>query len=368
MEVGRILNLKQSNQIVKYSEEGHSQKAKLLIKPLAKETLKILSQLQLESEEAVVQRALRMISLLVLLIQASKTAFKVELNDKVKLALTTLIGSKKVTQLQTYVLAKFICLSEQSGDLKQLIYEQVSEAHGKYEMDLTKLIRENFVLSSYGPESLNHERFTAGIDEVIDFRNKGYVEAIPANTELLLASEDGKLLKIEHADNLLALKGFKSVEAEQRIQDVPLFNALSGNLSKNSRELRLETLRVQLGLFAELDYLTFDANHSRSDLDIETVRSHYSGPCPIMHKLYEYERSKLGFETEKSKDTVLRQVSVILSTGLVPEQYVLAVYHMMIGSLWLKFVPCHQSAMEVLQQVFRLNPDKFLAKHLDLLE
>ena len=43
IDVGKILNLKSTNRLVVFSESGHSQKAKLLIKPLAKETFKILS-------------------------------------------------------------------------------------------------------------------------------------------------------------------------------------------------------------------------------------------------------------------------------------------------------------------------------------
>ena len=191
---------------------------------------------------------------------------------------------------------------------------------------------------------------------------------VPVNTGLLLAGGAGKGLTIEHACNLLALRRFEPAGAEQRIEDAALFAALSRNLSKNSRELRLETLRVQLGLFRELDYLPLSAGTSRSDMDIDTVKSHYSGPCRIMHKLYEYEQAVLGFETEKSKEATLRQVSVMLSTGLVPEPYVAAAYQMMVGSLWLKFAPGHQPAMGVLQQVFRLHPEKYLATHLDLLE
>ena len=82
-----------------------------------------------------VQRALQMVSLLILLIQASKTAFKVDLNDKVKLALSTMVSNNQLTQLQTYVLAKFVCLSDQSAELRRLIAEKVSGAHGKFGLD-----------------------------------------------------------------------------------------------------------------------------------------------------------------------------------------------------------------------------------------
>ena len=53
IDVGKILNLKSSKIIVAFSESGHSQKAKLLIKPLAKQTLKILSTLSDESDSSV---------------------------------------------------------------------------------------------------------------------------------------------------------------------------------------------------------------------------------------------------------------------------------------------------------------------------
>ena len=65
-----------------------------------------------------IQKALKMISILVLLIQASKAEFKVDLNDNIEVTLSAIIKSKEVTPLQIFTLAKFISLSDKCDTLK----------------------------------------------------------------------------------------------------------------------------------------------------------------------------------------------------------------------------------------------------------
>ena len=95
---------------------------------------------------------------------------------------------------------------------------------------------------------------------------------IPSNIGLLLSIKHEKIGKIDQAGNLCALRYFVASKAKTRIEDFVLLEALSRNLSKNSRELRLETLKVQLGLFEQLDYLEFNENNSRNKMDIDTVK------------------------------------------------------------------------------------------------
>ena len=95
---------------------------------------------------------------------------------------------------------------------------------------------------------------------------------IPSNIGFLLSIKNENVDKIDQADNLCALKYFAASESKARFEDFALLDVLSRNLSKNSRELRLETLRVQLGLFKQLDYLEFNDNNSRNKMDIETVK------------------------------------------------------------------------------------------------
>ena len=110
------------------------------------------------------QKALRMIGLLVMLIQTSQETFKVELSEKVKLALSDIISCNKLSQLQMYVLAKFMCISENSDNLKQLFSEKIYNSRCNLTMDLTEQIQVNFALNSYDKESLNHEHFIEAID------------------------------------------------------------------------------------------------------------------------------------------------------------------------------------------------------------
>jgi hypothetical protein len=78
------------------------------------------------------------------------------------------------------------------------------------------------------------------------------------------------------------------------------------------------------------------------------VNKFYTGPCPILGKLLEFERIKLAFETERPREKILRNIEVQVSTGLVPEVYLDTVYHLMLGTLWLKFTPGYGPAMSLI--------------------
>ena len=87
-----------------------------------------------------------------------------------------------------------------------------------------------------------------------------------------------------------------------------MFISLCKNLSKNSRELRTNSLRVLQELFEKLEFMPFDPEKARSDLTNELVEEFYSGNCPLLEKLSQYEALEVGFETMKNKEAILRSV------------------------------------------------------------
>ena len=105
--------------------------------------------------------------------------------------------------MQLYTLTKLICMSDKSESLRNLIDKKISGKHTNFKLDLTEQIKDNFVLNSYG---LSHETFIEAIEQVIDFRNRGYAEMIPSNINLLLKNEEKKILSLDQTDNLFALK------------------------------------------------------------------------------------------------------------------------------------------------------------------
>lgn len=76
----------------------------------------------------------------------------------------------------------------------------------------------------------------------------------------------------------------------------------------------------------------------------------------------------LAFETERPRETILRNIEVQVQTGLVPIVYLECLFNLMIGSLWLKFTPGYAPAMSLLQKIISLEPERFLGRFLRLLE
>lgn len=139
---------------------------------------------------------------------------------------------------------------------------------------------------------------------------------------------------------------------------------MNRNLSQNSIELRKATLKVLNELFETEDYLVLD----EANVDQIQIKKFYSGSCKVLSKLLEYESIRLAFETERTRETILRNVEVQISTGLVPDLYLDTVYHLMIGSLWLKFTPGYAPAMSLLQKIVTLKPERFLGRFLSMLD
>jgi hypothetical protein len=94
-----------------------------------------------------------------------------------------------------------------------------------------------------------------------------------------------------------------------------------------------------------------DDNDGRTITE-DLVKKHYMGACNILKHLSDYEKLVPGFETERKKANILKLVEIAVTSGLVPELYLDCIFHMAIGILWIKFTPCHDPAMSLLQQLF----------------
>ena len=123
-----------------------------------------------------------------------------------------------------------------------------------------------------------------------------------------------------------------------------LFQALNQNLSKNSSDLRCATLKVLIDLFETETFLPVE----KAKIDHQQVSKFYTGECQILSKLYEYEQIRLAFETERPREKIIRNIEVQVTSGLVPEPYLHTIYHLMIGSLWLKYTPGYPPAMSLI--------------------
>jgi hypothetical protein len=88
---------------------------------------------------------------------------------------------------------------------------------------------------------------------------------------------------------------------------------------------------------------------------LESANKHYKGECLLLDFIWKIEEPEITFETEKTKGLNLRNVSVLIKTGLVPQHYMQAAYHFLVGCLWIKFVPLLVPVFECLQEVFALN-------------
>lgn len=56
-----------------------------------------------------------------------------------------------------------------------------------------------------------------------------------------------------------------------------------------------------------------------------------------MQLLSQFENLELTVAEEKAKNSILRKLAVIISSGLVPEIYLEMAYNFCIGTLWLKY-------------------------------
>lgn len=67
----------------------------------------------------------------------------------------------------------------------------------------------------------------------------------------------------------------------------------------------------------------------------------YTGECSLLSELLLCEIAPIAMDTEKTKNSSLRRVQLMVSSGFVPDYYLDAAYKYTVGSLWVKFTPLH---------------------------
>jgi hypothetical protein len=55
--------------------------------------------------------------------------------------------------------------------------------------------------------------------------------------------------------------------------------------------------------------------------------------------MYDFEKTPIGFATEKNKELQLRRIEAMLKSGLLPKMYIQMTFNFLIGSLWIRFAP-----------------------------
>ena len=180
----------------------------------------------------------------------------------------------------------------------------------------------------------------------IDIENHGYSEFLPCAISLVASDKANfttiiDVLRPEDTGNILAL----TLALKRPLTKVPiaavenLVSKLVENLAKNHRQLRLVTLRLIEHAFESLSFVDYDPEKHGHLCDLESATKNYRGPCPVISHLLKMESTAINIEHEKQKASCLRNVKVLIETGLVPELYLKATYFFLVGCLWIKFLP-----------------------------
>lgn len=144
-----------------------------------------------------------------------------------------------------------------------------------------------------------------------------------------------------------------------------LANALVENLGRNTRQLRITTLKLIEKAFEAESYKEYEPE-VHTNIDLETSKN-YIGPCPVFSLLLKFEKDEININSEKLKGSCLRNIMVLVQTGLVPDTYMEAIYTFLVGCLWIKFVPLQEPIIDLFKEVFAVNKE-FLGRHISLFE
>ena len=55
--------------------------------------------------------------------------------------------------------------------------------------------------------------------------------------------------------------------------------------------------------------------------------------------MFEFEKTPVGFATEKNKEMHLRRLESMIKSRVMPEVYLEMAYNFLIGALWIRFAP-----------------------------
>lgn len=180
---------------------------------------------------------------------------------------------------------------------------------------------------------------------LIDLSNKSYLFQVPIASSTLLSHS----LTLTES-NAKSLQFLRLVNLKNQELTPDLYNTLAMNLSTGSRPLRLATLKA----LTQLKPLTFlsasenKININNQKKDQETIEEFYTGDCKLISLLNQCEQIEINLLVGKEKKTLLRNVGLMCASGFVPDAYMELAFRYCIGTLWVKFTPIHEAAMDVL--------------------
>jgi hypothetical protein len=225
-----------------------------------------------------------------------------------------------------YTISKFVTFCKDNGTYKKTLLGKLNATKAP-EFEL-QVITSDFLERSYG--ELDWPTLRSTVLSVFDIYNDGYQEQIVLNCKTIL---EEPTIKPQFVNSLHYMRHVTSVKKHFNLD---VLNALSLNLSKGSRALRLESLRVMC-LSTPLEF----KKESKVNKDEATVAQYYTGHCNVITLLKECEEIEITVSASKEKVILLRKVSLMCSSGYVPREYLHAVYSYCIGCLWVKFTPLH---------------------------
>jgi hypothetical protein len=348
---------------VEFSVESHVQKLKILFPSFRAHTVKTLSVVGQQSGKHLRLMALynQLHSIAKLTETAKETSCDLEETlVTIEQDLSQERKSDTQVKLSLYTLHQFC----RNTGVKILASELQTKKPSLEAMALDIRLEDNFVLKNYG---IGKKEFSKSTLELICLNNLGFEESIEYHTFALNNLMDSHI--VENPSDILLLRNFRVMHETSTFfySDMKdLAEALSSNLCKNSRELRLETLQV---------LLRFELLHFEKPQDPEAEISElYTNekPCEIIQLMWDFERTTIGFKYEKDKENQLQRLEVMLQSGLVPQKYLELAYNFLIGCLWIKFTPIQETVQACIAAIIKATAGEqrefFVLKHIKLLK
>ena len=202
-----------------------------------------------------------------------------------------------------YTLARFVQLTDKRAEF-DLAPGSGQVVRAGLKVDL--IVEQNIVLRNYG-DQLDRQELAKSVNLVMDLHNQGYSAMVRSHIHILSTRAKSEELTVETCADLLTLRNYQPSKKLRVGDHLALFGALNRNLSKNSTGLRKATLEVLTRLFATEPFLE---SHDKATVDLDQVKRFYKGECAILTKLLEYENIKLAFETERTRESILRNIQV----------------------------------------------------------
>ena len=228
------------------------------------------------------------------------------------------------------------------------------------------MISGNFILRNY-PE-LKLESLNQTVSEIFDTVNtSGSRQRVADQIEALkqtYLSRNGHgnkeaLLKLvsEHTGDVVILKAFNSDQTIKGLkveEHLELFKKLSGNLKKNQKEVRLQTLKILAHKFVKLE--------SKLSTEEEKIM------CDVLEQMLVFEETDISFVAEKAKILQIDRIQSQLDNGSVPAEYLQTCFDFLVGVYWIKFTPLFEKTQQTIQILVREHPQVFAPQLFTLIE